>query len=57
LAGGVADVIGPFGHGLASDTSTACCFTAVSTSLFVGSRADARIEVRAPSLTAWFSVT
>src|SRR5437879_7069470 len=56
LAGGVAVVTGPFGQGLASDTSTACCFTEVSTSAFVGSWAEARIAVRAPSLTAWFSV-
>src|SRR2546430_7908947 len=56
LAGGVAVVIGPLGHGFASETSTACCLTAVSTSPLVGRSADARIALRAPSFTAWLIV-
>ena len=50
------NVIGPLGHGFASETSTACCLTAVSTSLLVGRSADARIALRAPSFTAWLIV-
>src|SRR5712691_7013936 len=48
--------MGPLGQGLASATATACCLTAVSTSVLVGRRGDDRIAVRAPSFTAWLSV-
>src|SRR5260370_36611974 len=52
----LADVIGPLRHGFASETSTACCFTAASTSALVGGSAESRIAARAPSFTAWLRV-
>ena len=57
--------IGPFGHGLARFSVTACCWTAVATSASVGHwwveplgsmKYEARTATRAPSLAACCSV-